>query len=56
MEMLAKTIDGVGKIDLYDYLQSRWFLIMHIDKNENKCKEMINFSKIQFLRMIVYLK
>ena len=41
---------------IIDYLQSRRFLIVHVDKDENKCKEIINFPKIQFLRMIVYLK
>ncbi|RIA94771.1 hypothetical protein C1645_759248 [Glomus cerebriforme] len=41
---------------IIDYLQRRQFLIVRVDKNNNKCKEIINFSKIQFLRTIIYLK
>ncbi|RHZ83159.1 hypothetical protein Glove_99g368 [Diversispora epigaea] len=40
---------------IIDYLQSRQFLIVHVDKNKNKYK-MINFPKIQFLRTVIYLK
>ena len=41
---------------IIDYLQSRRFLIVCIDKNGNKCKKTIKFPKIQFLRRIAYLK
>ncbi|RHZ87106.1 hypothetical protein Glove_40g20 [Diversispora epigaea] len=41
---------------IIDYLQSRRFLIVRVDENKNKYKEMINFPKIQFLRTVAYLK
>ncbi|RHZ86056.1 hypothetical protein Glove_55g58 [Diversispora epigaea] len=34
----------------------RRFLIVRVDENKNKYKEMINFPKIQFLRTVAYLK